>query len=99
MVDYGTQLEIDYTFQEAYRSGKYQNVQSYWGTTGPHYCLTDGQTYFAECTEAYFSQSYGNFMYRNDYYPAMQNSLQVRLSITCSALTYLIRHLTMMAID
>lgn len=79
VVDFSTQLEIDYTFQEVYRSGKYQNVQSYWGQMGPHYCLADAGTYFAECTEAYFSMQYIGFQYRNDYYPAVQNSLMVRI--------------------
>ena len=98
VVDFSTQLEIDYTYQEAFRSGKYQNVQSYWGQQGPHYCLKDTATYFAECTEAYFSIYYQGVQYRNDYYPALKNSLMVRIcfyNLYTDNLCLLLRSLTM----
>ena len=50
------QFDIEQTYRSAIFSGKYDDVINYFGQSGPHYAKKNGQTYFAECTEAYFSQ-------------------------------------------
>ena len=50
------QFDIEQTYRSAIFSGKYDDVVNYFGQMGPHYAKKNGQTYFAECTEAYFSQ-------------------------------------------
>lgn len=49
------QFDIEQTYRSAIFSGKYDDVVNYFGQRGAHYAKKDGQTYFAECTEAYFS--------------------------------------------
>ena len=49
------QFDIEQTYRSAIFSGKYDDVVNYFGQRGAHYAKKDAQTYFAECTEAYFS--------------------------------------------
>ena len=49
------QFDIEQTYRSAIFSGKYDDVINYFGQRGAHYAKKNGQTYFAECTEAYFS--------------------------------------------
>jgi len=54
-------------YEQAKRSGTYENVLLYTGEKVRHYALTDHKEYFAEGTEAYF--------YRNDFYPFVRAEL------------------------
>ena len=49
-------FDIEQTYRSAIFSGKYDNVVNYFGQTGAHYAKKNAQTYFAECTEAFFSR-------------------------------------------
>ena len=49
------QFDIEQSYRSAIFSGKYDNVVNYFGQSGAHYAKKNAQTYFAECTEAYFS--------------------------------------------
>ena len=48
-------------FEEAVKSGGYENVEHVSGKKRRHYAITNDKEYFAEATEAYFG--------RNDYFP------------------------------
>jgi hypothetical protein len=60
--------KVLWAFQQAKKSGKYDNVLVYTGKTARHYGMTNHKEYFAESTEAYFG--------RNDFYPFVRAELR-----------------------
>ena len=54
---------VDHVISEAFvsakASGRYEAVPHYSQSVGPHYCLTDKQEYFSECSEAFWSSRSG----------------------------------------
>jgi len=53
-------------------SRKYDSIENYWGNMTKHYGTTNSREYFAECTEAFFSQG----KYKNDLYPFIREELK-----------------------
>lgn len=59
---------IQFAFQQATESGRYESVLRISGEQVRHYALSNEKEYFAECTEAFFST--------NDFYPFVRAELK-----------------------
>jgi len=73
-IDEGSEIDdlIMDTYDKAMADKKYYNVENFWGNMTKHYATTNYAEYFAECTEAFFSQ--GKF--KNDLYPFNHDQLK-----------------------
>lgn len=63
---------LEETYNKAMADKKYDSIENYWGNMTKHYGTTNYTEYFAECTEAFFSQ--GKF--KNDLYPFTHDQLK-----------------------